>query len=120
MVKNRAGMTLVEVLIAVVMLAVGVLAFVGTTAATVGMLSRGNRSVKGAFYAQEQLEILAATPCQFLADGAATRQTVFQTSWTVTDAPGGNSKRVQLIATYPAVLSRPRADTMEISVLCIR
>jgi Tfp pilus assembly protein PilV len=118
--RARSGMTLVEVLIAVIMLVVGVLAFVGASAATARMLNRGNRSVKAAFYAQEQLETLAATPCPVLADGSATRQSVYQMAWTITDAPGGQSKRVKLIAVYPAAFQKTRADTMETSVLCIR
>lgn len=113
-------MTIVEVLIAVLMLAVGVLAFATTSVATIGMLSRGSRAVKAAFYSQERLEILAATPCQLLANGTATRQTVYNFRWTVSDAPGGNSKRVVMTASYPGVRRVTRVDTLEISVLCIR
>jgi Tfp pilus assembly protein PilV len=113
-------MTIVEVLIAVLVLAVGVLAFATTSAATIGMLSRGNRAVKAAFYAQERLEILAATPCQLLASGTAVRQNVYNLRWVVSDAPGGNSKRVAMAVTYPAVLKTTRVDTLELSVLCIR
>jgi Tfp pilus assembly protein PilV len=113
-------MTLIEVIVAMLMLSVGILAFVGTNAAVIRMLSRGNRSMKAAFYSQERLETLRATPCQLLADGTSTRLGVYQMSWTVSDAPGGMSKRVKMINAYPASLSTTRADTMEISVLCIR
>ena len=77
----KRGMTLIEVMISVLMLAIGILALVGTSAATTRMLSRGNRAVKSAFYSQEQLEKLMATPCANLAAGTATRQVV--------SSPGG-------------------------------
>ena len=118
--RLRRGFTIVEILIAVTVLVVGVLGFVGTTAAVTRMLSRGNRANRAAFFSQHRLEVLQATPCQLLADGSETRANVYTLSWTVTTTPGGNGKNVRLITGYPAVLSRPRADTMETTVLCIR
>jgi prepilin-type N-terminal cleavage/methylation domain-containing protein len=118
--RLRRGFTIVEILIAVTVLVVGVLGFVGTTAAVTRMLSRGNRSNRGAFISQQRLEQIQATPCQLLANGSETRANIYQLSWTVTTTPGGNGKNVRLITGYPAVLSRPRADTMETTVLCIR
>jgi Tfp pilus assembly protein PilE len=119
--KNRKGFTITEIVLAITILMIGVLAFVGTSALTTRMLSRGNRATKASFYAQERLEILAATYCANLTDGTATSEGgVYSHSWTITSALGGNAKRAQLITTYTSRPGVTRADTAEMSVLCLR
>ncbi|HKS05917.1 MAG TPA: prepilin-type N-terminal cleavage/methylation domain-containing protein [Gemmatimonadaceae bacterium] len=118
--RARRGFTIIEVLIAVTILIVGVLGMIGTSAAITKMLSRGNRSNRAAFLAQERLERLMATPCQLLANGTSTQAGVYSLAWTVTTPAAGTGKRIRMISTYPAVLRRNRADTTEATVLCIR
>jgi len=119
--KNRKGFTITEIVLAMTILLIGVLAFVGTSAATSRMLARGNRATKASFYAQQRLEILAATPCANLANGSATVGGGFYTNtWTISTALGGNAKRAQLITTYSPRRGVTRADTSEMSVLCLR
>jgi prepilin-type N-terminal cleavage/methylation domain-containing protein len=119
--KNRKGFTIVEIVLAITILLVGVLAFVGTSGYTARMLTRGNRSTKASFYAQERLETLASMRCANLAAGTSTSAGgVYSHVWTISDALSNNSKRIRLITSY---LSRPgvtRADTTEMSVICIR
>lgn len=118
---NRGGFTIIEVIVAIILLSIGVLTWVGTSAAVTRMLARGNRAVRASMFTQERVETLASTPCQLLANGSATRANGFYSiAWTVTTAPGGNSKRVQVINTYLSTVRTTRADTTEISVLCIR
>ena len=118
--SRRGGFTMIEILVAVTILVVGVLGMMGTSAAVTRMLSRGNRSNRAAFYAQERLERLQATPCPLLASGTETKATVYNLSWLVTTPATGTGKRVRLIAAYPGVVGNARADTMEATVLCIR
>jgi prepilin-type N-terminal cleavage/methylation domain-containing protein len=119
-VKNRKGFTLTEIVLAMTILLIGVLAFVGTSAATSAMLTRGNRATKASFYAQERLEILASTYCGNLVNGTATSGGgVYSHAWTITSALGGNAKRAQLITTYSPRRGFTRADTSEMSVLCL-
>lgn len=118
--RLRRGFTIVEALIAVTILAVGVLGLVGSMAAATGMLSRGNRANRAAFYAQHRLEQVQATPCQLLANGSETKGNVFTISWEVGGSATAQARTVRLIATYPGVLTRARADTMEATVLCAR
>jgi len=119
--KNRKGFTITEIVLAMTILLIGVLAFVGTSAATSRMLTRGNRTTKASFYAQERLEILAATPCANLANGTATSGGGFYThTWVITSALGGNAKRARLITTYAPRRNTTRSDTAEMSVLCLR
>jgi Tfp pilus assembly protein PilV len=120
-VKNRTGFTIAEIIVAMTILLIGVLAFVGTSAQTARMLTRGNRATKASFYAQERLEIIAATPCALLNSGTANSAGgVYSHVWTVTSALGGNSKRARLITTYTPRVGVTRADTAEMSVLCLR
>jgi prepilin-type N-terminal cleavage/methylation domain-containing protein len=119
--KNRKGFTITEIVLAMTIFLIGVLAFVGTSAATARMLTRGNRATKASFYAQERLEILASTHCANLANGTATSGGgVYSHAWTISTALGGNSKRAQLITTYSPRAGVTRADTSEMSVLCLR
>jgi prepilin-type N-terminal cleavage/methylation domain-containing protein len=119
--KNRRGFTITEIVLAMTILLIGVLAFVGTSAATSRNLTRGNRTTKASFYALERLEILAATGCPNLVSGTATSGGGFYShEWTVTSALGGNAKRARLITTYSPRRGFTRADTTEMSVLCLR
>lgn len=118
--RTRRGFTIIEVLIAVTILIVGVLGMIGTSAAITKMLSRGNRSNRAAFFAQERLERLMATPCQLLASGTSTQASVYSLAWTVTTPAAGTGKRIRMISSYPGVVGRTRADTTEATVLCIR
>jgi Tfp pilus assembly protein PilV len=120
-VRNRKGFTIAEIILAMTILVIGVLAFVGTSAATARMLTRGNRATKASFYAQEQLEMLASKYCGNLANGTATSAGgVYTHAWTVSSALSGNSRRIRLITTYTAQRGVTRADTTEMSVLCLR
>jgi Tfp pilus assembly protein PilV len=119
--KNRKGFTITEIVLAMTILIIGVLAFVGTSAATSRMLARGNRATKASFYAQERLEILAATRCANLSNGTATSGGGFYShAWTISSALGGNAMRARLITTYSPRRGVTRADTSEMSVLCLR
>ena len=120
-IQNRKGFTIAEIILAITILLIGVLAFVGTSAATARMLTRGNRATKASFYAQEQLELLAAKHCGNLAAGTSTSAGgVYSHAWTISDALSGNSKRIRLITTYSPRRGFTRADTTEMSVICIR
>lgn len=119
MTRHRAGFTVLEVLVAITMLVVGVLALVGAGSVVTRTLSRGDRTAKAAFFAQQQLETLDATPCSGLANGSATRPGGYTVSWQISGT-AGNFRRARLISQYTAVLGIPRADTMEATILCIR
>lgn len=118
--RRRSGFTIVEVLVAVMILVVGLLALVGTGGLVTKMLTRGTRSGRGAFFAQERLEILRATPCASLASGSNTRGGGYTLAWTITTLTGGTARRARVVATYTAARATARADTVEATILCIR
>jgi Tfp pilus assembly protein PilV len=117
---RRGGFTIVEVLVAVTVLVFGLLALVGTGALITKMLSRGNRSNRGAFFALEQLETLRSMPCTSLVNGSATRAGGYTVSWQIINITGGTARRARVVSAYAATLGTARADTVEATILCIR
>ena len=67
----RPGFTLVEMLVAVVVFSVGVLALAATAALVAGHIGDGGRLTSGAHAARSTLDSLASRPCDELASGAA-------------------------------------------------
>lgn len=91
--NNSAGFTLVEVLVAIVMLGVGVVALAGSSAAVTRMVGRGKmetRAAQAALRKVEELRLLAysTTPrCSsggFVSGGPEAGTDGTTTSWTVT------------------------------------
>ncbi len=113
--KRRQGFTIVEVVVAIVLLAVGILGLVTTAALVTRMMGRGTRASKAAVLAQQRIEILRATPCASLAGGADTVG-AFTRQWTVTTS--GNARRIQVIVRYVGTPGKLRADTTATTMDC--
>ncbi len=118
--NSRSGFTIVELLIAITVLTVGLLSFLGASAMITRMLARGDRAATATFYAQERLEQLQGQPCGTIASGTQTRGAGYQVAWGVTPSVTGGSQRVQILIRYAAGPGSVRVDTLETSVLCIR
>ena len=119
MVSDRRGFTIVEVLIAVIVLSVALLGLLGTTAMTIRVLGESDRTVTAAYYATQQLERLEALGCDAVSGGSDTQQGVSLT-WTVGGATTDRTRNVLLIASYPLGRGRARADTFEKALICTR
>jgi type IV pilus assembly protein PilV len=120
--RSEAGFTLVEVLMAVVLLAVGVMALVGSSAMASRMIGRGRHSTFASQVAIARIERLrqyagsTASPCthaQFKTDsitaGGVTEK------WTV--ATAGLSRLVRLTVSYPTARGTA-TDTIHTTILC--
>ncbi|TLY56078.1 MAG: type IV pilus modification protein PilV, partial [Gemmatimonadetes bacterium] len=59
--KREQGFTIVEVIIAVLVLTIGILGLVTSAALVTRMIGRGQRSAVAAQYAQRRLEMLRAS-----------------------------------------------------------
>jgi prepilin-type N-terminal cleavage/methylation domain-containing protein len=119
--SDTRGFTLVEVLIAVVILSVGVLGMVGAAGLVSRMIGQGKRNTQAAVVAMQRMEILrgqalSTNPrCTALAGGTAATTGVTET-WTVTGT--GKSRRIRLIVQYQT--NRGTAvDTMHTVVSCL-
>lgn len=96
--KRTRGFTLVELVVAVLVLTVGVLALAGTAAAVCRMVGWGQRLGGSAVAAQARLEELRAGGCGSLGGG---RDSVghYRLEWSVTSM--GALRRVALRVDYP-------------------
>lgn len=95
---NRRGFSLVEVMIAVVILTVGILALAGTSARVVRMISQGGRLGGSSLVAEGRFEILRSTSCATLASGYSA-EGPYRVRWTV--ATAGFLRTVGLTVSYP-------------------
>src|SRR5256885_16367652 len=67
---NRRGVTLVELLVATVIISIGLLAIVGTSAAIARSLGQARLDNLAAVYAESRVESIAGTGCASLSLGS--------------------------------------------------
>jgi prepilin-type N-terminal cleavage/methylation domain-containing protein len=118
---SRAGFTLVEVVVAIVILSVGVVAVAGTFGSSARLVGQGWRFTRAATVASQRLETLrgqanSTSPrCTALANGTATTAGITQT-WTITTS--GSLRNIVLIVQAP----RPGGvslDTLRTTLECL-
>jgi prepilin-type N-terminal cleavage/methylation domain-containing protein len=104
--RARSGFTLIEVLVAVTILAVGVVALAGSSATVTRMIGRGQSDTRAAQLATLQVEALrlvaySTTPrCTALANGGPTTTDHITLSWAVTVSASGTGRNVSVTASY--------------------
>lgn len=122
--NNERGFTIVEVIIAVIVLSVGLLGLVTTAALVTRMIARGQRSAVASTFASQRMERLRPAACiaaqrvngsENLYRGSVN---VASNTWTFTDA-GSSTYRIRVITTYLTVKNRTHTDTLETSVSCL-
>jgi prepilin-type N-terminal cleavage/methylation domain-containing protein len=103
--RSADGFTLVEIVVALVILTVGVLGLAGTTALVVRQVTASRIATERTVALQSAIEQVRAVDYDVL-DGASS-DTVgrFTVSWKVSDA--GRSKLVQFVMTGPGMRSVP-------------
>ncbi len=119
---SREGFTVIEVLIAVVVLGIGVVALVGSSAATTRMIGRGRTATVAVQAATQRMELLRTTAYRTTPDCTALANDVDSTStrgvttaWTVTAS--GNMRTLRVVSSH-RVPGRTRADTLLTQLRC--
>jgi prepilin-type N-terminal cleavage/methylation domain-containing protein len=112
----QRGFTIVEVLVAVMLLSVGLLALVGSAAVATRMISQGRRYTEASAEANQRLEILRSQTCAAMSDGSAT-QGRFTVAWTVTTDATGRARQVALQVVSPTATGT-RRDLFQTVILC--
>lgn len=121
--KARAGFTIVEVLVAIIILSTGLLAVAAGSGSVYRMLGRGRRSSLTAAISQTRLETLrrdanrTSPRCAALAtSGSATQPGGITERWTV--SPSGTIRTVSEIVTAPTTRGST-TDTIFAIVECL-
>jgi prepilin-type N-terminal cleavage/methylation domain-containing protein len=117
----RSGFTLVEVLVAVTVLSVGVVAMAGSAAMVTRMIGRGKIDTRAAQLATQRVEALrltaySTTPrCTALANGGPQLTNHVSLSWTV--AVNGTGRTVTVSASY-ATTAGTRTEVLTTYIEC--
>ena len=122
---RERGFTLVEVIIAIIVLTVGLLGLVTTAALVTRMMARGQRTAMSATFAQQRLErgrLAACIPAQ--RNGGS--DTLYRGStwvainnWSFSNNPSdATAFRMRIVTRSKTVKGSTRVDTVETSILC--
>jgi len=81
--KSERGFTIVEILVAVMILSVGLMGLVTTAGLVTRMIAQGHRYTEASALANERIEILRSQGCPAVASGSETRG-AYTIGWRVT------------------------------------
>lgn len=122
---ERRGFTTAEVLVAIIVLSVGVMALVGSSAMATRMVGRGRVStlagqvVTARVERMRQIAASTPTPCTsalWKTDSAVSADGAINEKWTVMDN-SGHARRVRITLRYP-VARGVAVDTVLTRILC--
>lgn len=117
--SGERGFTIIEVIIAVIVLSVGLLGLVSTAALTTRMISQGQRYSEVAALANQRFEILRGendATCSRIVNGSNTEGQV-QLSWTVASIQSGRARQVTVGVTSSTGTGR-RTDRFQTIIFC--
>lgn len=121
--NNEQGFTIIEIIIAIIVLTVGVLGLVTTGALVTRMIARGQRSAVAAAFGSRRLERMRAGAC-VPAQRVNGQDTLFRgtqwvalNTWTFTDA-GNQNYRLKVVTRYRTTANRVRIDSTETTIPC--
>ncbi len=122
--NNQRGFTIIEIIIAIIVLTVGVMGLATTAALVTRMIARGQRSAMAATYAAQRMEQLRPAAC-IAAQRVPGTDTLYRGSnwvasntWTFVDE-GNSYYHLRVVTTYKTDGIKTRVDTMEAGVPCL-
>ena len=129
-IANNKGFTIIEIIIAIIVLTVGVLGMVTTAALVTRMIARGQRSADASAFMARRVERLRAVASGQLAGACVAplpgTDTLYRGSnwvafntWTVTPVVGQTQNfRIKVVSTYKTTQNFLRRDSMETTFSC--
>ena len=121
-VKQEQGFTLVEVIIAVLVLTIGLLGLVGSAALVTRMIGRGHRSGVEVAFSQRRIEMLRSTACTNQATGTDVLMRggvpVDSLSWQFVNR-GNSTWQVIMTSKYQTDRGKWRSEISETEISCI-
>ena len=120
-VKNQSGFTIIEIIIAIIVLTVGILGMVTTAAMVTRMIARGQRSAEASAFAARRLERERVASCTAQNNGSETLSrggvVVATNVWTYTNL-GNLNYRLKVKSTYRTTQNKSRSDSTETTISC--
>lgn len=127
-IRNERGFTIIEVIIAIIVLTAGILALGGTSALVTRMIARANRAAVAASFASERMELLRTSGCIARSPGS---DTLFRGSswvaynmwsWGTVPIHAGNGPNsaysLLVVSVFKGGVNKLRTDTLETEILC--
>jgi Tfp pilus assembly protein PilV len=119
--RREWGFTLVEVILAALLLSVGLLGLASSAALVMRMLERGRRSAAAALFAGRRLEMLRARGCASQAPGAEVANRdgtpVDSVTWRFA-ALGSGAWHIVVTNHYRTDITAWRTDSIETEISC--
>lgn len=112
--ESRAGFTLVEVMVAIIVLTIGVLGLAGTTMYLVRQTTLSELTTERSAALQSVIEELRATPYDEVSSGSD-KVGAFEVKWTVTQ--GQRTKLVSIVTVGPGLTSASGVPALGASVI---
>jgi prepilin-type N-terminal cleavage/methylation domain-containing protein len=120
---KRNGFTIIEVIIAIIVLTIGILGMVTTGALITRMIARGQRTAEASAFAARRLERMRVAAC-VTAQRVNGSDTLYRGStwsafntWTFTDL-GNLNYRLKIMSTYKTTQNKVRSDSSETTISC--
>ena len=121
-VKQEQGFTLIEVIIAVLVLTIGLLGLVTSAALVTRMIGRGHRSGVQVAFSQRRIEMLRSTACANQATGTDVLMRggvpVDSLSWQFVNR-GNSTWQVIMTSKYQTDRGKWRSEISETEISCI-
>ncbi len=121
-VKQEQGFTLIEVIIAVLVLTIGLLGLVTSAALVTRMIGRGHRSGVEVAFSQRRIEMLRSTACTNQATGTDVLMRggvpVDSLSWQFVNR-GNSTWQVIMTSKYQTDRGKWRSEISETEISCI-
>ncbi|HMG17704.1 MAG TPA: prepilin-type N-terminal cleavage/methylation domain-containing protein [Gemmatimonadales bacterium] len=121
--QNQRGFTIIEVIIAIIVLTVGILGMVTTAALVTRMIARGQRSAMATAFAARRLERMRVEACSGVAPANGSDTLYRGSTWvtfnnyTFTNA-GNLNWRLKIVTTYRTAQNNVRSDSSETTIPC--
>jgi prepilin-type N-terminal cleavage/methylation domain-containing protein len=114
--QARAGFTIVEMVVAIMVFTVGVMGLAGTAAYVARQMNGGMQQTLAATIAQSRIDSIAGTGCRAVASGTATKQGISE-RWTIDRPANFNVLRVTEQVTWTSA-GRTRSQLYTASFPC--
>lgn len=122
--RASAGITVVEILLAITVLTVGLLGLATAAALVTRMVAQGRRTTEASLFAAQRLELLRAAACGNDADRLGGHETrmrgtiaVMSNSWRFFQL-SGRTWQIELTTAYQATGHHRRTTVTETAVIC--